>query len=183
MKAPTYSLRGAGRESGPAALLGELDATVWRRPACAKPRRLRSIASLAVVGVIALTLLAVLVPVARAAPDQGGDGAPQAFDTAACYQLVQDTGRLIAWARWELGAPENNVVARFDDGTPEWIVDLTNRWIEDAYHWEATDDQIRRWASELGDGNGSSPGDELTTPQTIAIWLHRIALQCHEQHT
>ena len=183
MKALTCSTGGVRRETVPAAVLREFDATAWRPIACAKPRRLHSIASLAVLGVIALTSLAVLMPMACAAPEEGDDGTPQVFDTAACYQLVQDTGRMIAWARWELGTPENNVVARFEDGTPEWMVDLTNRWIEDAYHWEVTNDQVRQWATELGDGTGSSRADELTTPQTIAIWLRRIARQCSEQRT
>jgi hypothetical protein len=154
-----------------------------RRPAWAKPRRLRSVSILALAGMTALALLAVLMPMARAAPDEGGEGTPQVFDTAACYQLVQDTGRMIAWARWELRAPQASVMVRFEDDTPEWIVDLTHRWIEDAYHWEATDDQIRQLASEPGDGIGSSRADELTAPQTIAIWLRRIAQQCSEQHT
>lgn len=121
----------------------------------------------------------VLVPDAGAASEARDEAAPPVFDAAACYQLVSDTGRKIAWARWEIGAPEDNVVVRFDDDTPEWIVDLTQRWIEDAYHWQATDDQVR----QLGAAGALSPSQELTTPQTIALWLRRIALQCSEQHT
>jgi hypothetical protein len=183
MKALTCSTGGARREAAPAAVFGEIDATVPRSIARAKPRRLSSIATGAVSSILALVFLAALMPMARAAPEERDDGTPEVLDAAACYQLVQDTGRMIAWARWELGAPESNVVVRFEDDTPEWIVDLTNRWIADAYHWEATDDQIRQWTTELGEGTGSSRADQLTTPQTIAIWLRRIARQCSEQRT
>jgi hypothetical protein len=162
---------------------GRFYATRWHPPAGATSRHMRSIRGLALAAAIAFTLLAILVPLARAGFDEGTDGAPEVFDRAACYQLVQETGRMIAWARWELGAPESAVSVRFEDDTPEWIVDLTKRWIEDAYHWQVTDDQVRRWAGELGERSGSAHVDELTTPQTIAIWLRRIATQCHEQHT
>ena len=140
-----------------------------------------SIRHTTVLHAIALLLLTLSMPIARAEPEEGA-ALPPVFDTAACYQLVQETGRMIAWARWEVGAPEDKVVAHFDDGTPEWIVDLTNRWIADAYHWEATDDQVRQWAGELGDASVSPPAEGLTTPETIAIWLRRIAQQCREQH-
>jgi hypothetical protein len=118
-----------------------------------------------------------------AAAEEPNDGAaPQVFDAASCYQLVSETGLKIAWARWEVGAPEANVVARFDDETPEWIVDLTQRWIADAYHWQATEEQVRQWAQELGNPAPSHP-DQLTPHQTMAIWLHRIARTCNELHT
>lgn len=130
---------------------------------------------------IALLLLTISMPMARAQPEED-PGLPPVFDMAACYLLVQETGRMIAWARWEVGAPEDKVVAHFEDDTPEWVVDLTNRWIADAYHWEVTDAQVRQWAGELGDASASSPLDGLTTPETIAIWLRRIAQQCREQH-
>jgi hypothetical protein len=183
MKAPAYRSARAGHATDRAAGFEQFYATEWRPPAGTRPHPARSTAALALAALFALTFLAVLAPLARAASDESGMVAPPLFDTAACYQLVQDTGRMIAWARWELGAPENAVVVRFDDGTPEWIVDLTERWVEDAYHWEITDDQVRQWASELGEYAESSRADQLTTPQTIAVWLRRIALQCHEQHT
>lgn len=183
MNALTCSSGGARREAAPAAVFGQDSyRTVWRSMACAKPRRRASFAIDVVAGLLTLMFLAVLIPTVRAAPEQDDDGVPEVFDTAACYQLVQDTGRMIAWARWELGAPEDRVVVRFDEDTPEWIVDLTNRWIADAYHWEVTEDQVQQWANDLGDGT-SSRTNELSAPQTIAIWLRRIARQCHEQHT
>ncbi len=183
MNAPAYRRAAARHAMGPAAGSGQFDATRWHPPTGTQPRRVALVATLVAAGIVALTLLAVLMPMARADSDESGADLPQLFDTAACYQLVQDTGRMIAWARWELGAPENAVVVRFQEDTPVWIVDLTNRWVEDAYHWEITDDQVRQWASELGERSASPPAGELTTSQTIAIWLRRIALQCHEQHT
>jgi hypothetical protein len=106
MKALTCSTGGARREAAPAAVFGEIDATVRRSIARAKPRRLSSIATGAVSSILALVFLAALVPMARAAPEE-----------------------------------------RDDEGT------------------------------------GSSRADQLTTPQTIAIWLRRIARQCSEQRT
>ncbi len=177
MKAPLCTSTHGAREPIPAAVVEESE---WRPTPAARPLHLRAIAGLA--GVLALMSPAASIPMARAAPEASDDGVPQAFDTAACYQLVQDTGRIIAWARWELGASEDKVVAQFEEGTPEWIVDLTDRWIADAYHWKVTDDQVQQWASELGDGAAWPRAEELTTPQTIAIWLRRIARQCHELH-
>jgi hypothetical protein len=125
---------------------------------------------------VALLTFVALMPVAGAAPGTSDQMEPPVvFDAAACYQLVNETGRKIAWARWEARAPESNVVARFDDDTPEWIVELTQRWIEDAYHWQASDDQPRS-----SDGAGAA---ELTTRETIVLWLRRIARQCNELHT
>jgi hypothetical protein len=183
MNAPAYRRAAARRAMDPAAGFGQFDATHWHPPAGTRPRGAARVAGLAAAGVIVLTLLAVLMPMARADSGQSGADLPELFDTAACYQLVQDTGRMIAWARWELGAPESAVLVRFQEDTPAWIVDLTNRWVEDAYHWEITDDQVKQWSSEVEDRTASPPAGELTTPQTIAIWLRRIALQCHELHT
>ena len=148
MKALVYSTRGA---------CAAVHDPAWRST-------LRLLALLTCVG---------LMPCAGAAPAAADSMAPPVFDTGACYQLVNDTGRKIAWARWQLGAPEDNVVVRFDDDTPEWIVDLTRRWIEDAYHWRATDDQERQ----------ARGAGEFTTPETMAMWLRRIARQCSELHT
>ena len=39
----------------------------------------------------------------RVASARGHDGTPPEFNAVACYQLVQDAGRPIAWARWEKG--------------------------------------------------------------------------------
>jgi hypothetical protein len=177
MKAFTSS--SVGREIVPAAVFREFPSAVRRSMASTKPLRRPPIAGLAVPGVLAFILFAVLMPLARAVPNGSDDGMPRVFGTAACYQLVQGTGRMIAWVRWEVGASEDSVVAKFEEDTPAWIIDLTNRWIADAYHWEVTDDQVRQWAGELGDGAWPR-AEQLTTPQTIAIWLRRIARQCHE---
>lgn len=177
MKAPLCSSTHGACEPIPAAVAEESE---WRPTPASRPLHLRAIAGLA--GVLALISLAASIPMARAALEPSGDGVPQVFDTLACYQLVQDTGRMIAWARWEVGASEDRVVVQFEEHTPEWIVDLTNRWIADAYHWEVTDDQVRQWATELGDRTASLRAGELTRHQTIAVWLRRIARQCREQH-
>jgi hypothetical protein len=68
---------------------------------------------------------------------------------------------------------------QFEEQTPDWIIALTDRWMADAYHWEPTDDQVRE---ALGDDTAASRAEELTTPQTIAVWMRRIARTCREQH-
>ena len=150
---------------------------VRRATAVSGESRIRQ--ALSTPSLLAILLTTVLIADAGAASETRDEVAPPVFDAAACYQLVNDTGRKIAWARWELGAPEDNVVVRFDDDTPEWIVDLTQRWIEDAYHWQVTEEQVR----QLDGASWLSASPELTTPQTIALWLRRIARQCSEQHT
>ncbi len=172
MKAFTCSPGCVRRKTTPAAVLRQCGAI------CAVRVRLPSIASLAALGMSALLWFAAAMAMAGAEPQEGEGGLPPVFETTACYQLVQETGRMIAWARWEVGAPEDKVVAYFDEDTPEWVVDLTNRWIADAYHWEITDE----WAGELGEATASSRAEGLTTPETITIWLRRIARQCREQH-
>lgn len=139
---------------------------------------MQAIQRFAALGAVASLLLAASLPAASAAPDRGA-ALPQEFDAAACQQLVLDTGRMIAWVRWELGAPEHSVVVQFEEQTPDWIIALTDRWMADAYHWQATDDQVRE---ALGDDTAASRAEELTTPQTIAVWMRRIARTCREQH-
>ena len=139
---------------------------------------MQAIQRFAALGAVASMLLAAPLATAFAAPDRCA-GLPQEFDAAACQQLVLDAGRMIAWVRWELGAPEQSVVMQFEEQTPDWIIALTDRWMADAYHWEPTDDQVRE---ALGDDTAASRAEALTTPQTISVWMRRIARTCREQH-
>jgi hypothetical protein len=68
---------------------------------------------------------------------------------------------------------------QFEEETPDWIIALTDRWMADASHWQATDDQV---GEALGDDTATSRAEELTTPQTIAVRMRRIAGTCCEQH-
>jgi hypothetical protein len=58
------------------------------------------------------------------------------------------------------------------------MTDLVQEWITDAYQWQATDDQILQWASELGNVQDLPHADRLNVHETTAIWLRRIARQC-----
>jgi hypothetical protein len=81
----------------------------------------------------------------RAASARSDDGAPPQFSAFACYQMVQDAGRPIAWARWAKGLPlEKARSAKFRDGTPVWAANLVKEWIADAYQWRASDEQVRQ---------------------------------------
>jgi len=107
---------------------------------------------------------------------------PQEFNPAACYGLVQDAGRQIAWARWERGfSVEKTRSAVLRDGTPEWAADLEQDWIGDAYEWHASDEQIRQWAAELGSVDNLPSAEELSVHEAIAIWMRRIGRQCSER--
>ncbi len=125
---------------------------------------------------------ACLMSAAHAGSARGHDGKlPQTFNRIACYQLVQNEGRLIAWARWEQNFTEAKTrTAEFQTGTPAWMVELVEGWIEDAYHWQVTDDQVYQWAQELGSTDNLPHADQLTNHQTIAIWMRRISRQCDE---
>jgi hypothetical protein len=136
---------------------------------------------------LGLTLLfcTFVVPLAQADPEQDPRRTPSEFTTAACYDLVQDAGRMIAWARWERHfSVEKTRSAGFRDNTPQWVIDLVQDWIADAYQWHATDQQVLEWASELGRVENLPHADQLTTHQAIAIWMRRIARHCnaHSPH-
>lgn len=120
-----------------------------------------------------------LVPRVHAQSAQEHERAPANFSSIACYQLVQDVGRMIAWARWEEGfSLEKTRSAPFREGTPVWIVDMVNGWITDAYQWQPTDEQVLQWATELGDARNLPHAAQLDVHQTIAIWMRRIGRQC-----
>jgi hypothetical protein len=107
---------------------------------------------------------------------------PLEFSAAACYGLVGAAGRPIAWARWEKHLSLNQTrSAPFRPDTPAWVIDLVNGWIDDAYQWRATDQQIRQWAAELGSVEDLPSADALSVPETIAIWMRRIGRQCNER--
>jgi len=100
---------------------------------------------------MAMLLCASAMQPVRADPEGGAAAIPRQFSTVACYELVQDAGRMIAWARWERQFPlEKTLSGRFPDGTPAWAVDLVGGWITDAYQWRVTDEQVYEWAAELG---------------------------------
>jgi hypothetical protein len=124
----------------------------------------------------ALALACLVMGPAHAAPDA------QPFSRMACYNLVQREGRMIAWGRWEQGySLERMSAGRFDPGTPEWMVTMVRHWIEDAYSWHATDEQVRQWAEELGNTANLPAAGDLTRDETIAIWMRRIARECAQQ--
>jgi len=141
--------------------------------------RLRPIRDALLLWALALLLYAVLTGSARADPMEGSRPAPYQFTTGACNQLVQDAGRMIAWARWEQGySLEKTRGAQFPAQTPSWMIDLVQAWITDAYEWQVTDDQVLQWASELGSVQDLPRAAQLNRHETIAIWLRRIARGC-----
>jgi hypothetical protein len=104
---------------------------------------------------------------------------PETFNRVACYQMVQQEGRMIAWARWEQGYSQDKMQsAPFAPETPTWMVKMVQRWISDAYNWEVTDEQVYQWAAELGNTDDLPTASRLSPHQTIAIWMRRIAKQC-----
>lgn len=104
---------------------------------------------------------------------------PPDYTAAACYGLVQNAGRAIAWARWEKGLSlEKTRSAPFRASTPGWVIDLVNGWIDDAYQWRATDQQIRQWGAELGSVDDLPSAEALSVHEKIAIWMRRIGRQC-----
>jgi len=141
--------------------------------------RLRPIRDAVLVWGLVLLLYAVLAGPVQADPLERSQALPYRFSTAACYQLVQDAGRMIAWARWEQGYTlEKTRAAQFPTETPPWMLELVQAWITDAYEWQATDDQILQWASELGSVHDLPRVSQLNRHETIAIWLRRIARGC-----
>ena len=86
---------------------------------------------------------------------------------------------MIAWARWEQHFPlEKTRSAPFPPNTPPWMIELVQEWITDAYQWQATDEQILQWASELGNVENLPHPAQLSAHETIAIWMRHIARQC-----
>ena len=105
------------------------------------------------------------------------------FNTAACYGLVAEAGRAIAWARWEQRLPlEKTRSAPFRANTPAWVIDLVQGWVDDAYVWRASNEQIQQWAAELGSVDSLPSADALSVHETIAIWMRRIGRQCNERN-
>ena len=129
-----------------------------------------------------LLLMLAAAPLAQAGSGRGHDRQPQQFNLAACYQLVHHEGRMIAWARWEEGFPlEKTRAGEFREGTPAWMIERVHAWITDAYRWQATDEQVRQWAEELGNADDLPSAQRLNKHETIAIWLRRIARDCDTQ--
>lgn len=134
-------------------------------------------AGIAAAAVLGLAALGALSPSAYA--DPGPEPLPNGFTRPACYGVAYREGRMIAWARWE----QKYSLARmrevdFAEGTPAWAMQLVNAWVEDAYTWKATDEQIRRWAQELGDTSFLPRADTLSVHETIAIWMRHLARDC-----
>ncbi|HZP86706.1 MAG TPA: hypothetical protein VFB54_07780 [Burkholderiales bacterium] len=120
-----------------------------------------------------------LASAAHADPVPANDRMSDAFSLRACYQMVQHEGRMIAWARWEQGlSHEKTRQGKFPEGTPGWMVDIVNAWIDDAYAWRVTDAQIRSWAEELGDASNLPSADKISVHETIAIWMRRLGRDC-----
>ena len=139
----------------------------------------QSLRAIALFGGMTLMLYASAMQSARADPQGGAAAVPPQFSRVACYELVQDAGRRIAWARWERQFPvEKTRSERLPDDTPAWVVDLVAGWITDAYQWQVTDEQVYEWASELGNVDNLPHADRLTVHETIAIWMRRIGRQC-----
>jgi len=141
--------------------------------------RLRPILTACAAWGLVLLLYFLMMSPAKADAARADDRMPRQFTTLGCYQLVQDAGRMIAWARWERGfALEKTRSAPFPSNTPPWMLDLVQEWITDAYQWRATDDQVLQWASELGNVQNLPHADQLNVHEITAIWLRRIARQC-----
>jgi hypothetical protein len=150
----------------------------YQRYLCAH-LHLRPILTACVVWVVVLLLYWVMVAPAKADEMRGADYPQHQFTPAVCYALVQDAGRMIAWARWEQGfSLEKTRSAPFPEHTPSWMIDLVQDWITDAYQWQATDEQILQWASELGNVQNLPRANQLNSHETIAIWMRHIARQC-----
>jgi hypothetical protein len=131
---------------------------------------------------LGLLLLSALLAQPRAASAHRHDDVPPEFNAVACYQLVQDSARPIAWARWEKGfSLEKTRSAKFRADTPVWAINLVQEWIADAYQWRASDEQVRQWAAELGSVDDLPSADALSVHETIAIWIRRIARRCGER--
>lgn len=124
-----------------------------------------------------LVILAVWPSPGRSEPETPPPSAH--YSQSACFDLVGETGRMIAWARWEGRLSRDKALTvNFEEGTPDWIVTRVQDWIVDAYHWKATDEQVRQWAVELGSTQYLPRASQLTAHETIAIWLRRIARGC-----
>ena len=132
--------------------------------------------------VLGLLLCALMAHAPRPAAAHGQHSIPLEFNAAACYGLVQDAGRHIAWARWEQGLPvEKTRSAVLRGDTPSWAVDLENDWIGDAYEWRASSEQIQQWAAELGSVDDLPSAQQLSVHETIAIWMRRIGRECAQR--
>jgi len=132
--------------------------------------------------ILGLLLSASMAQAPRPATAHSQESPSPEFNAAACYQLVQNAGRQIAWARWEQRlSVEKTQSAELHDGTPVWASRLVREWIADAYEWHASDEQIRQWASELGSVDHLPSAEQLSVHESIAIWMRRIGRQCGER--
>lgn len=126
--------------------------------------------------------LGALILIAAASATCAQDVARQSaerVDRLACYRMVQSAARWVAWARWEEGLSVEAARSRNPSrGETEPKARLIDAWIDDAYQWRATDDQVREWAMELGSAADVPHADELNVHETIAIWLRRVARGC-----
>lgn len=128
---------------------------------------------------IALSIAALGAATPSAYADPEPVALPSEFTRPACYGVAYREGRMIAWARWE--QQYSLAKARqvgFAEGTPVWAMQLVNAWVEDAYVWKVTDEQILRWAQELGDISSLPRADKLSVHETIAIWMRHLAMDC-----
>jgi hypothetical protein len=170
---PRFGIDGSGRLAAAGTAVFLSLARGPRRPPQPRSGFLRRSAALAMFA----AALAVQPEAARAQ-----DRLPQEFNPETCHQLVLEAGRMIAWARWQENYPlDKTLSGQFREGTPEWMIDLVEGWIVDAYQWQATDEQIRQSAAELGYAGELPRAEQLNAQQTIAIWMWRIAHQCDLQ--
>jgi len=142
----------------------------------------RAVPSARVYVVLAACAIGNLLSGTGAAADPGRNQYqfPHTFERPVCYWVAQQVGRTIAWARWEQRYPEHKTRnAGLGQGTPQWVIEVVNDWIADAYAWQATDEQVRAWAEELGDVSDVPRADQLSVYQTIAIWMRRIGRDCN----
>lgn len=129
-----------------------------------------------------LVLAVALLAPGFATADPESPPLPVHYSQSACHGLVMDAGRMIAWARWEQRLSLERVRSSpVRDGTPEWVAQLVQGWVTDAYLWTPTSEQIHQWAEELGSTTFLPRVDQLTKHETIAIWLRRIARACPKQ--
>jgi hypothetical protein len=102
-------------------------------------------------------------------------------DLGSCYELARDTGRQIAWARWERGISREDIrTAKVAGHLPDATVARIKGWIEEAYSWSPDDKDIYQWAAELGLVEDLPTTATLTKHETIGIWMRRLARQCRD---
>ena len=129
-----------------------------------------------------LVLSVALLSPGLATADPEAPPLPPRYNQSVCHALVMDAGRMIAWARWEQRLSlERVLTSPTRAGTPDWVAQLVQVWMTDAYRWQPTSAQIHQWGEELGSTKSLPRVDQLTKHETIAIWLRRIARGCLAQ--